>query len=180
MVAGSGVILPWRPRARSHRRAIGVLDLGAHPLLIAPPETYSRCMDELLLNVVRRGWWLAVVACIGCAVECSIERNTFLGALTGPLLVCMWAAAIILLDRWVLRDINRQTAGFWWPPHADDYDKRQQDAPSRWTCDGDLFTAERVRKLEALAARPGTPGEGAAARAAIERIRTRFRPPRVA
>jgi hypothetical protein len=40
----------------------------------------------------------------------------------------------------------------------------------------DSVTAERVRKLEALAARPGTPGEGVAARAAIERIMARLRP----
>jgi hypothetical protein len=37
--------------------------------------------------------------------------------------------------------------------------------------------AERLYKLKALAARPGTPGEGAAARAAIERIMARLRPP---
>jgi hypothetical protein len=134
-------------------------------------------MDELLLNVVRRSWWLAVVACIASAVECSIERNTFLWALTAPLLICIWAAAIIVLDRWV-RGVHRQTTAFWWPPHADDDYKRQQDAPSRWTIDGDLFTTERIRELEALATRPGTPGEGAAARAAIERIRPRFWPPR--
>jgi hypothetical protein len=36
---------------------------------------------------------------------------------------------------------------------------------------------QRLRKLEALAARPGTPSEGAAARAAIERIRRRLRLP---
>jgi hypothetical protein len=41
----------------------------------------------------------------------------------------------------------------------------------------DSITAERLHKLEALAARPGTPGEGAAARAAIARIRARLRPP---
>jgi hypothetical protein len=34
-------------------------------------------------------------------------------------------------------------------------------------------TAARLQKLEALAARPGSPGEGAAARAAIERVRGR-------
>jgi hypothetical protein len=38
-------------------------------------------------------------------------------------------------------------------------------------------TAERLRKLQALAARPGTPGEGAAARAAIDRLMARLRPP---
>jgi hypothetical protein len=41
----------------------------------------------------------------------------------------------------------------------------------------DSATADRIRKLEALAARPGTPGEGAAARAAIARITDRLRPP---
>jgi hypothetical protein len=41
----------------------------------------------------------------------------------------------------------------------------------------DSITAERLRKLEALAARPGTPGEGAAARAAIDRLMARLRPP---
>lgn len=40
----------------------------------------------------------------------------------------------------------------------------------------DSVTAERLRKLETLAARPGTPGEGAAARAAIDRIVARLRP----
>jgi hypothetical protein len=44
----------------------------------------------------------------------------------------------------------------------------------------DSAIAERLRKLEALAARPGTPGEGAAARAAIERIRGRCAPARPA
>jgi hypothetical protein len=33
--------------------------------------------------------------------------------------------------------------------------------------------AERIAKLEALAARPGTPGEGQAARAALARIKAR-------
>jgi hypothetical protein len=36
-------------------------------------------------------------------------------------------------------------------------------------------TAERLRKLEALARAPGTPGEGVAARAAIDRIMARAR-----
>ena len=40
-----------------------------------------------------------------------------------------------------------------------------------------LDLQERLQKLEALAARPGTPGEGAAARAAIARIMDRLRPP---
>jgi hypothetical protein len=40
----------------------------------------------------------------------------------------------------------------------------------------DTDTLARLRKLEALAARPGTPGEGAAARSAIERIKARCAP----
>jgi hypothetical protein len=41
----------------------------------------------------------------------------------------------------------------------------------------DIENSQGLRKLEALAARPGTAGEGEAARAAIERIRARQRPP---
>jgi hypothetical protein len=41
----------------------------------------------------------------------------------------------------------------------------------------DPVTAERLAKLQRLAARPGTPAEGAAAREAIRRIRRRFAPP---
>jgi hypothetical protein len=41
----------------------------------------------------------------------------------------------------------------------------------------DSVTTERIQKLEALAARPRTPGEGAAARAAIARITERLRAP---
>jgi hypothetical protein len=37
--------------------------------------------------------------------------------------------------------------------------------------------AKRLRKLEALAARPGTPGEGTAARAAIARLKAHLPPP---
>jgi hypothetical protein len=37
--------------------------------------------------------------------------------------------------------------------------------------------AERLVKLERLAARPGSPGEGAGARAAIERVRGRIQSP---
>jgi hypothetical protein len=40
----------------------------------------------------------------------------------------------------------------------------------------DAAVADRIRKLEALAERPGTEGEGAAARAAIDRLLTRLRP----
>ena len=36
--------------------------------------------------------------------------------------------------------------------------------------------AERIRKLEALAERPGTTGEGGAARAALDRIWARLKP----
>jgi hypothetical protein len=41
----------------------------------------------------------------------------------------------------------------------------------------DPVTAERLAKLQTLARRPGTPGEGIAARAAIARIQARLRPP---
>jgi hypothetical protein len=66
-------------------------------------------MDEWLLNLVRREWrTLAVVACIAWVIYGHFEGNTVFEALTGPLMVCTWAAAIYLLDRWALRATKRE------------------------------------------------------------------------
>jgi hypothetical protein len=67
-------------------------------------------MDDLrLLNMIRRDWWLpALVACVGWVVECWIDGLSIFQTLLGPLLICMWGAAILLLDRWVFKGINRE------------------------------------------------------------------------
>jgi hypothetical protein len=61
-------------------------------------------MEELLFDLVHKKWRaLAVVACLAWVIDGHFEGNTVFEAFTGPLLVCTWAAAIYLLDRWALR-----------------------------------------------------------------------------
>jgi hypothetical protein len=61
-------------------------------------------MEELLLDLVHKKWRaLVFVACFAWVIDGHFEGNTVFEAFTGPLLVCTWAAAIYLLDRWALR-----------------------------------------------------------------------------
>jgi hypothetical protein len=61
-------------------------------------------LEELLLDLVHRKWrTLAVVACLAWVIYGHFEGNTVFETFTGPLMVCTWAAAIYLLDRWALR-----------------------------------------------------------------------------
>jgi hypothetical protein len=65
--------------------------------------------ETSLLNFVRRDWWiLALVAYVAWSIESLIAGNTPLEILAGSLLVCVWAAAIVLIDRWVLKTTDRE------------------------------------------------------------------------
>jgi hypothetical protein len=60
-------------------------------------------MEEWLLDLVHTKWrGLAVMACLAWVIDGHFEGNTFFEAVAGPLIVCTWAAAIYLLDRWVV------------------------------------------------------------------------------
>jgi hypothetical protein len=49
-------------------------------------------------------WWLlAIVISVLWVIDCVLDGNTFLETLTGPVIVALWAAAIYLIDRWVVR-----------------------------------------------------------------------------
>jgi hypothetical protein len=57
-----------------------------------------------LLNLLRQDWWLlAIVICIAWAIEGVIEGNTFREIMIGPVMVILWAGAIFVIDRWVVR-----------------------------------------------------------------------------
>jgi hypothetical protein len=57
-----------------------------------------------LLNRLRQNWWLlAIVICIAWAIEGVIEGNTFREIMIGPVMVVLWAGAIFVIDRWVVR-----------------------------------------------------------------------------
>jgi hypothetical protein len=59
-------------------------------------------MDDTLLNTIRNNWvWLAVVGCTLWIAQSLIAGSTILQALVGPLMVCVWATAIFLIDRWI-------------------------------------------------------------------------------
>jgi hypothetical protein len=70
-----------------------------------PPETCKVArMEEWLLDLVHTKWRaLVVVACLAWVIDGHFEGNTVFETVAGPLMVCTWAAAIFLLDRWVLK-----------------------------------------------------------------------------
>jgi uncharacterized membrane protein YhaH (DUF805 family) len=62
-----------------------------------------------LLDLLRRDWWaLVIVVCVVWAIESRLEGNSAFETIAAPLLVCTWLGVIFLIDRWVLRRIDRQ------------------------------------------------------------------------
>jgi hypothetical protein len=62
-----------------------------------------------LLDLLRRDWWILVIAVsVVWAIECRLEGNSAFETIAAPLLVCTWLGVIFLIDRWVLRRIDRQ------------------------------------------------------------------------
>jgi hypothetical protein len=73
------------------------------------PLRIARMHGSRLLNIVRQDWWwLAIVVCIIWAIECVIEGNTLFEIVMGPAMVGVWATAIILIDRWVVKTSARK------------------------------------------------------------------------
>jgi FtsH-binding integral membrane protein len=72
------------------------------------PLNIARMNVPRLLNLLRQDWWLlALVVCIVWTIEGVIEGNTFVELLIGPVMVVLWAGAIVLIDRWALRASDR-------------------------------------------------------------------------
>jgi hypothetical protein len=67
-------------------------------------------MDELTLSGLARKdwWWLAFVVSILWAIEGVIEGNTLREILVGPVMVLLWACAVFLIDRWVMKVADRR------------------------------------------------------------------------
>jgi hypothetical protein len=50
--------------------------------------------------------------CLGLwVIDCVLDGNTFLETLTGPVIVALWAGAIYLIDRWVVRIPDQNGTG---------------------------------------------------------------------
>jgi hypothetical protein len=67
-------------------------------------------MDEFTLSDLARKdwWWLAFVVSVLWAIEGAIEGNTFREILVGPVMVLLWACAVFLIDRWVMKVADRK------------------------------------------------------------------------
>jgi 4-hydroxybenzoate polyprenyltransferase len=66
-------------------------------------------IETMLLNLVRRHWWLlALAAWAAWMIESMIGGNSASEILIGSLLVCIWVTAIVSIDRWVVRTADRE------------------------------------------------------------------------
>jgi hypothetical protein len=66
-------------------------------------------IETTLLNLVRRNWWLlAVLAYVAWTIESVFAGNSVTEIMAGSLLVCVWATAIVLIDRWIVKAADRK------------------------------------------------------------------------
>jgi hypothetical protein len=61
-------------------------------------------IETMLLNLVRRHWWLlALVAYAAWTLESVFAGNSASEIMAGSLLVCVWAISIVFIDRWIVK-----------------------------------------------------------------------------
>jgi hypothetical protein len=66
-------------------------------------------IETALLNLVRRHWWLlALLGYVAWTIESVFAGNSAYEIMAASLLVCIWAVAIIFIDRWVVRADGRE------------------------------------------------------------------------
>jgi hypothetical protein len=66
-------------------------------------------IETALLNLVRRHWWLlALVAYMVWTIESVLAGNSVSEIMAGALLMCVWAIAIVFIDRWVAKAADRE------------------------------------------------------------------------
>jgi hypothetical protein len=73
-------------------------------------SAYDRRMIETaLLNLVRRHWWLlALMGYAAWTIESVFAGNSASEIITASLMVCVWATAIFVIDRWIVKSANRK------------------------------------------------------------------------
>jgi hypothetical protein len=70
---------------------------------------HQRMLETVLLNLVRRHWWLlALVGYVAWTVESVLAGNSASEILAASALVCVWATAIVLIDRWIVKGADRK------------------------------------------------------------------------
>jgi hypothetical protein len=70
---------------------------------------HQRMLETVLLNLVRRHWWLlALVGYVAWTIESVFAGNSASEILAASALVCVWATAIVLIDRWIVKAADRK------------------------------------------------------------------------
>ena len=66
-------------------------------------------MDQLNpMHVSRMGWLLfGALAYVVWVLNALVEGSSTLAIIVGPLLVFLWVAAVLVVDRWVARGTNQ-------------------------------------------------------------------------
>jgi hypothetical protein len=60
--------------------------------------------ETMLLNLVRRHWWLlAVIGYAAWTIESVFAGNSATEIMAASPLVCVWAMSIVLIDRWIVK-----------------------------------------------------------------------------
>jgi hypothetical protein len=60
--------------------------------------------ETMLLNLVRRHWWLlALMGYAAWTIESLFAGNSATEIMAASLLVCVWATSIVLIDRWIVK-----------------------------------------------------------------------------
>jgi hypothetical protein len=66
-------------------------------------------IETALLNLVRRHWWpLALVGDLAWTIESVFAGNSASEIMAASHLVCIWATAIVLIDRWIVKLADRK------------------------------------------------------------------------
>jgi hypothetical protein len=66
-------------------------------------------MDQLNpMHLSARAWLLlGALAYVAWVLNAVVEGSTMLAIIVGPVLVCLWVAGVLLIDRWARRRGNQ-------------------------------------------------------------------------
>jgi hypothetical protein len=84
------------------RRALGLATSRAGIWRVAAGRRTFAGMDQLnSLHLSIRAWLLlGALAYVAWVLNAVVEGSTALAIIVGPILVCLWVAGVLLIDRW--------------------------------------------------------------------------------
>ena len=77
------------------------------PIKLHDPEERPEFAASAM-HLSRMAWLLfGALACVACVLNAVVEGSSALAIVIGPLLVFLWLAAVLVVDRWVTRGANQ-------------------------------------------------------------------------